>query len=73
MKFIFFEAQKTAEILHNFDEIYVKCILEKEILQNNESFSCANLQNEHARAADPGRPQWLVTARGIGYKLAGEM
>lgn len=39
MKFIFFEAQKTAEILHDFDEIYVKCILEKEILQNNESFS----------------------------------
>ena len=23
--------------------------------------------------ADPGRPQWLVTARGIGYKLTGEM
>lgn len=22
---------------------------------------------------DPGRPQWLVTARGIGYKLTGEM
>lgn len=57
MKFIFYKAQKTAEILHNFDEIYVKCILEKEILQNNESFSCANLQNEHARAADPGRPR----------------
>lgn len=53
MKFIFFEAQKTAEILHNFDEIYVKCILEKEILQNDESFSCANLQNEHARAPIP--------------------
>ena len=57
MKFIFFEAQKTAEILHDFDEIYVKCILEKEILHNNESFSCANLQNEHARAANPGRPR----------------
>ena len=56
MKFIFFEAQKTAEILHNFDEIYIKCILEKEILHNNESFSCANLQNERVRAADPGRP-----------------
>ena len=56
MKFIFFEAQKTAEILHNFDEIYIKCILEKEILQNNESFSLANLQNERVRAADPGRP-----------------
>jgi len=27
MKFIFFEAQKTAEILHDFDEIYVKCII----------------------------------------------
>lgn len=53
MKFIFFKAQKTAEILHNFDKIYVKCILEKEILQNDESFSCANLQNEHVRAADP--------------------
>ena len=50
MKFIFCKAQKTAEILHDFDEIYVKCILEKEILQNNESFSCANLQNEPARA-----------------------
>mgnify|MGYP007010043997 FL=1 len=49
MKFIFFEAQKKAEILHDFDEIYVKCILEKEILQNNESFSRANLQNEHVR------------------------
>ena len=48
MKFIFFEAQKTAEILHNFDEIYIKCILEKEILQNDESFG--------VRAADPGRP-----------------
>ena len=57
MKFFFFEAQKTAEILHNFDEIYVKCILEKEILQNNESFIRANLQNEHVRAADPGRPR----------------
>ena len=56
MKFIFYEAQKTAEILHDFDEIYVKCILEKEILQNDESFSRANLQNEHARAANPGRP-----------------
>lgn len=56
MKFIFFEAQKTAEILHDFDEIYVKCILEKEILQNDESFGCANLQNERVRAADPGRP-----------------
>ena len=56
MKFIFFEAQKTAEILHDFDEIYVKCILEKEIMHNNESFSCANLQNERVRAADPGRP-----------------
>ena len=56
MKFIFFEAQKTAEILHNFDEIYIKCILEKEILQNDESFGCANLQNERVRAADPGRP-----------------
>ena len=56
MKFIFFEAQKTAEILHNFDEIYLKCILEKEILQNDESFGCANLQNERVRAADPGRP-----------------
>lgn len=56
MKFIFFEAQKTAEILHDFDKIYVKCILEKEILQNDESFSCANLQNEHVRAANPGRP-----------------
>ena len=57
MKFIFFEAQKTAEILHDFDEIYVKCILEKEILQNDESFSSANLQNEHVRAANPGRPR----------------
>ena len=57
MKFIFFEAQKTAEILHNFDEIYIKCILEKEILQNDESFSRANLQNGHVRAADPGRPR----------------
>lgn len=57
MKFIFFEAQKTAEILHDFDEIYVKCISEKEILQNDESFSCANLQNEHVRAANPGRPR----------------
>ena len=57
MKFIFFEAQKTAEILHDFNEIYVKCILEKEILQNDESFSCTNLQNEHARAADPRRPR----------------
>ena len=56
MKFIFFEEQKTAEILHDFYEIYVKCILEKEILQNDESFSCVNLQNEHVRAADPGRP-----------------
>lgn len=56
MKFIFFEAQKTAEILHNFDEIYIKCILEKEILQNDESFGYANLQNERVRAADPGRP-----------------
>ena len=56
MKFIFFEAQKTAEILHNFDEIYIKCILEKEILQNDESFGCANLQNDRVRAADPGRP-----------------
>lgn len=56
MKFIFFEAQKTAEIMHNFDEIYIKCILEKEILQNDESFGCANLQNERVRAADPGRP-----------------
>lgn len=56
MKFFFFEAQKTAEILHDFDEIYVKCILEKEILQNDESFSSANLQNEHGRAANPGRP-----------------
>ena len=56
MKFIFFEAQKTAEILHNFDEIYINCILEKEILQNDESFGCANLQNERVRAADPGRP-----------------
>lgn len=56
MKFIFFEAQKTAEILHDFDEIYVKCILEKEILQNDESFSYANLQNEHVRAANLGRP-----------------
>lgn len=56
MKFIFFEEQKTAEILHDFDEIYVKCILEKEILQNDESFGCANLQNERVRAADPGRP-----------------
>ena len=56
MKFIFYEAQKTAEILHNFDEIYIKCILEKEILQNDESFGCANLQNERVRAADPGRP-----------------
>lgn len=53
MKFIFFEAQKTAEILHDFNEIYVKCILEKEILQNDESFSCTNLQNEHARAPIP--------------------
>ena len=60
MKFIFFEAQKTAEILHDFDEIYVKCILEKEILQNDESFSCANLQNEHARAANPGRPRGKI-------------
>lgn len=57
MKFIFFEAQKTAEILHDFDKIYVKCILEKEILQNNESFSSANLQNEHARAAGIGCPR----------------
>ena len=57
MKFIFYEAQKTAEILHDFDEIYVKCILEKEILQNDESFSRANLQNEHARAAGIGRPR----------------
>ena len=57
MKFIFCKAQKTAEILHNFDEIYVKCISEKEILQNDESFSCANLQNEHVRAANPGRPR----------------
>lgn len=57
MKFIFFEAQKIAEILHDFDEIYVKCISEKEILQNDESFSCANLQNEHVRAANPGRPR----------------
>ena len=57
MKFIFFEAQKIAEILHDFDEIYVKCILEKEILQNDESFSCTNLQNEHARVANPGRPR----------------
>ena len=57
MKFIFFEAQKTAEILHNFDEISLKCILEKEILQNDESFGCANLQNERVRAADPGRPR----------------
>ena len=57
MKFIFFEAQKTAEILHDFDKIYVKRILEKEILQNDESFSCANLQNEHARAAGIGRPR----------------
>ena len=57
MKFIFCKAQKTAEILHNFDEIYLKCILEKEILQNNESFGCANLQNERVRAADPGRPR----------------
>ena len=56
MKFIFYKAQKTAEILHNFDEIYVKCILEKEILQNDESFSRANLQTGHVRAADPGRP-----------------
>ena len=57
MKFIFRKAQKTAEILHDFDEIYVKRILEKEILQNNESFSRANLQNEHARAAGIGRPR----------------
>ena len=57
MKFIFFKAQKTAEILHDFDEIEVKCILEKEILRNNESFSRANLQNEHVRTADPGRPR----------------
>ena len=57
MKFIFYKAQKTAEILHDFDEIYVKCILEKEILHNNESFSCANLQNEHARAAGIGCPR----------------
>ena len=51
MKFIFFKAQKTVEILHDFDKIYVKCILEKEILQN-----------EHARAADPGRPRVKNTA-----------
>ena len=57
MKFIFRKAQKTAEILHDFDKIYVKCILEKEILQNDESFSHANLQNEHARAAGIGRPR----------------
>ena len=57
MKFIFFEAQKTAEILHDFDKIYVKCISEKEILQNDESFSYTNLQNEHARAAGIGRPR----------------
>lgn len=57
MKFFFSKAQKTAEILHDFDEIYVKYILEKEILQNDESFSRANMQNEHARAADPGRPR----------------
>lgn len=53
MKFIFRKAQKTAEILHNFDEIYLKCILEKEILQNDESFGCANLQNERVRAPIP--------------------
>ena len=57
MKFIFSKAQKTAEILHDFDKIYVKCILEKEILQNNESFSSANLQNEHVRAAGIGCPR----------------
>ena len=57
MKFIFRKAQKTAEILHYFDKIYVKRILEKEILQNNESFSLANLQNEHARAAGIGCPR----------------
>ena len=57
MKFIFRKAQKTAEILHNFDEIYLKCILEKEILQNDESFGCANLQNERVRAAGIGRPR----------------
>mgnify|MGYP000063292649 CR=1 FL=1 len=35
-----------------------------------------NVHIRHLREkieADPGRPQWLVTARGIGYKLAGEM
>ena len=57
MKFIFRKAQKTAEILHDFDKIYVKRILEKEILKNNESFSLANLQNEHARAAGIGCPR----------------
>ena len=57
MKFIFRKAQKTAEILHDFDEIYVKCILEKEILQNDESLIRANLQNEHARAAGIGCPR----------------
>ena len=70
MKFIFFEAQKTAEILHDFDEIYVKCILEKEILQNNESFSCANLQNEHVRGGaprpPPGKKKTILT---IGFGI----
>ena len=35
-----------------------------------------NVHIRHLREkieADPGRPQWLVTARGIGYKLAGEV
>lgn len=35
-----------------------------------------NVHIRHLREkieADPGRPQWLVTVRGIGYKLAGEM
>lgn len=35
-----------------------------------------NVHIRHLREkieADPGRPQWLVTARGIGYKLTGEM
>ena len=35
-----------------------------------------NVHIRHLREkieADPGRPQWLVTARGIGYKLAREM
>ncbi len=35
-----------------------------------------NVHIRHLREkieADPGRPQWLTTARGIGYQLAGEV